>query len=313
VSKGILDSSNRLSLTTPTTVSIGAPTVFPITLLPNDYTFATGHQIGVILVANYTGFASVRGTTGATVTMDTKASTVTLPVTGGSAAAIASGGFDRIAPTLTVPADRTAAAPDGEAGVAVSWPAPAATDDIDPSPAVACTPASGSAFPIGVTTVSCTATDASGNPTTGTFVVTVTVKGKAGDPGQGGDGGQTIGGTPVPQPDLAHGTPSGQQSTTPPATLDRVPAPLTRLTLSGRHRRLLASFVLAKDATVTVSIRKRGAKKAAKSAHEALRGGKRTLRINGLKPGRYVVTITTVPKGGGPRRTYTRSLTVRAG
>ena len=38
-----------------------------------------------------------------------------------------------------------------------------ATDNCDPSPTVTCSPASGSGFPIGTTTVTCTATDASGN------------------------------------------------------------------------------------------------------------------------------------------------------
>lgn len=48
-----------------------------------------------------------------------------------------------------------------------------ATDEIDPAPSVTCASASGSAFPIGVTTVSCTATDAAGNTATGPFTVRV--------------------------------------------------------------------------------------------------------------------------------------------
>jgi hypothetical protein len=48
-----------------------------------------------------------------------------------------------------------------------------ATDIVDAGPTVACTPASGSVFPPGATTVTCTAKDASGNPKTSTFVVTV--------------------------------------------------------------------------------------------------------------------------------------------
>ena len=38
---------------------------------------------------------------------------------------------------------------------------------------VTCTPASGSTFPLGATTVSCSATDKAGNTATGTFAVTV--------------------------------------------------------------------------------------------------------------------------------------------
>jgi hypothetical protein len=48
-----------------------------------------------------------------------------------------------------------------------------ATDDTDPQPAVACSPASGSLFPIGDTTVACTATDAAGNSASATFTVHV--------------------------------------------------------------------------------------------------------------------------------------------
>jgi len=48
-----------------------------------------------------------------------------------------------------------------------------ATDDLDPSPTVVCVPPSGSTFPPGTTMVQCTATDSSGNQSTGQFPVTV--------------------------------------------------------------------------------------------------------------------------------------------
>ena len=48
-----------------------------------------------------------------------------------------------------------------------------ATDDCDPEPVVMCDPPSGSTFKAGTTTVTCTATDASGNESTSTFDVTV--------------------------------------------------------------------------------------------------------------------------------------------
>jgi hypothetical protein len=48
------------------------------------------------------------------------------------------------------------------------------TDNLDPAPAVTCTPASGQAFSANqVTTVSCTSTDTSGNSATGSFQVVV--------------------------------------------------------------------------------------------------------------------------------------------
>ena len=48
-----------------------------------------------------------------------------------------------------------------------------ATDDEDPNPTVSCTPPSGSTFPIGASTVTCTATDANANIATGSFTVIV--------------------------------------------------------------------------------------------------------------------------------------------
>ena len=48
-----------------------------------------------------------------------------------------------------------------------------ATDNTDANPTVTCSPASGSVFPHGTTTVTCTATDESGNQATASFTVTV--------------------------------------------------------------------------------------------------------------------------------------------
>lgn len=48
-----------------------------------------------------------------------------------------------------------------------------ATDAVDPAPVLTCTPPSGATFPIGTTTVTCTATDASGNAAAASFIVTV--------------------------------------------------------------------------------------------------------------------------------------------
>jgi HYR domain len=56
----------------------------------------------------------------------------------------------------------------------VSWVDPTATDDTDPAPVVTCAPQSGSAFGLGVTTVTCTAMDQAGNDASASFTVTVT-------------------------------------------------------------------------------------------------------------------------------------------
>lgn len=78
---------------------------------------------------------------------------------------------DTTPPTLSLPADITVDAT-SPAGATVSY-ATSATDVVDGTDAVDCTPASGSVFPIGTTTVGCSATDAHDNTATGSFQVTV--------------------------------------------------------------------------------------------------------------------------------------------
>ena len=75
-------------------------------------------------------------------------------------------------PTITCPANVTAGNDPGQCGAAVVYPAPTASDNC-PNVNSQCSPASGSFFPVGTTTVSCTATDASGNTATCAFTVTV--------------------------------------------------------------------------------------------------------------------------------------------
>lgn len=59
-------------------------------------------------------------------------------------------------------------------GASVTYTSPLATDNVDTTSAASCTPASGSTFPIGDTTVTCAKTDAAGNSATPTtFTVTV--------------------------------------------------------------------------------------------------------------------------------------------
>jgi large repetitive protein len=78
---------------------------------------------------------------------------------------------DQRAPVLTVPAGVTAEAT-GPAGAVVSFTA-AATDAVDGAEPVTCSPASGSVFALGTTTVVCSAEDSSGNSSSASFVVTV--------------------------------------------------------------------------------------------------------------------------------------------
>ena len=78
---------------------------------------------------------------------------------------------DSTAPDLTVPADIAAEATSGS-GAVVTYSA-TATDAVDGAPVVSCAPASGSTFPIGTTTVHCSATDATGNSASDSFDVVV--------------------------------------------------------------------------------------------------------------------------------------------
>jgi len=81
---------------------------------------------------------------------------------------------DGTAPTLNVPADITVNLPLNS--TATSMPVtftPTATDNCSGAVTVVSTPASGSTFNVGTTTVNVTATDAAGNQTTGSFTVTV--------------------------------------------------------------------------------------------------------------------------------------------
>ncbi|HEY2903511.1 MAG TPA: HYR domain-containing protein [Polyangia bacterium] len=80
---------------------------------------------------------------------------------------------DTTPPVLMLPGTITATATK-RTGVKVTYTV-TATDDGDPHPKVVCAPPSGSTFPIGTTVVTCTATDASGNQSHGSFKVHVVV------------------------------------------------------------------------------------------------------------------------------------------
>jgi len=85
---------------------------------------------------------------------------------------------DTTAPAITVPGDITGAEATGPDGAIVEFDGTAtfdvtATDTVDTDVEIVCTPASGSTFPLGTTSVECTATDNAGNIATDTFGITV--------------------------------------------------------------------------------------------------------------------------------------------
>jgi HYR domain len=79
---------------------------------------------------------------------------------------------DTTAPTIAALGDVTTL-PTGANGANVTYGPVQAVDRVDQSVDVSCSPASGSVFPAGTTTVGCTARDDAGNQSSSTFHVTV--------------------------------------------------------------------------------------------------------------------------------------------
>jgi large repetitive protein len=79
---------------------------------------------------------------------------------------------DTTKPVVTVPANITQEAT-SSSGTIVNFPPATANDNIDGAITPTCSPASGTSFPLGPTTVTCSATDAHGNTGTGSFKVTL--------------------------------------------------------------------------------------------------------------------------------------------
>jgi HYR domain/RTX calcium-binding nonapeptide repeat (4 copies) len=80
---------------------------------------------------------------------------------------------DTTAPVIAVPEEDITEEATSTEGAVVTFEV-SAEDDVDGQVEVSCTPESGSTFPIGTTTVTCTAADEAGNEATETFTVTIT-------------------------------------------------------------------------------------------------------------------------------------------
>jgi ELWxxDGT repeat protein len=81
---------------------------------------------------------------------------------------------DTTPPVISLPSALSVTTGD-PAGAAVQYTA-TVSDTVDPSPSLSCAPPSGSTFPVGATTVTCTASDASGNRASAAFTVTVALR-----------------------------------------------------------------------------------------------------------------------------------------
>jgi X-Pro dipeptidyl-peptidase len=86
-----MDAQNRQSLRTATPLVPGAAYNFDFPLLPEDYVFAPGHRVGVIIVGSYPQYSSQADQTRATIAVALKSSRIVLPIVGGTAAAHAAG------------------------------------------------------------------------------------------------------------------------------------------------------------------------------------------------------------------------------
>lgn len=274
ITRGILDSANRNSLTTIEPVTIAAQTRFNWPLVPDEHVIPKDHRLGIVLVGNYPGLGTAVPA-GTTITLDTKASKLLLPVVGGYRALAKTRAFtpETSAPVLTgMPADIVIGA-QGAAGAVVSYTLPTATDDETTDPQVVCDPPPGSTFPIGATTVRCTATDAYDNAAVHAFTVTVVGKG-----------------SPPPVND---------RPTPPSPTLDTLAPVLRKLGVTPLRRALRLRLTVSEPVKLKITVKRKGAKRAFVTTVR-VRGGKHALklRLGKLRAGRYTVTLAARDDAG---------------
>jgi uncharacterized repeat protein (TIGR03803 family) len=156
-------------------------TTRPVLSVPGNITVEATSGAGAVVTYTATASDAIDGTVavscapapGATFAVGTTTVTCAASDSRGNTG---TGGFtvtvlDTTAPTLSLPANMTVESALG-APVAVSFSA-TATDVVDGAVTVSCMPTSGSLFPLGSTSVSCSATDSHGNTASGSFTVTV--------------------------------------------------------------------------------------------------------------------------------------------
>jgi hypothetical protein len=161
------------------TVKASAP---PVVTVPSNITTTATSASGAVVTFSASATDAVDGTDPVTCspasgsTFPIGATVVTCTATD-SLGNVATATFtvtvlDSALPVVTVPSNITTTAT-GASGAVVTFSA-SATDLVDGTDPVTCSPASGSTFPIGATVVTCTATDNNGNASSATFTVTVT-------------------------------------------------------------------------------------------------------------------------------------------
>ncbi|WP_328415747.1 Xaa-Pro dipeptidyl-peptidase [Micromonospora sp. NBC_00389] len=91
VTKGILDGLNLKSPSVTTPLVPGKKNSVDVPLLPEDYVFAAGNQVGVVLLGSYSGYSSRAKQNRADITVHFDRSRIELPIVGGRLAAVAAG------------------------------------------------------------------------------------------------------------------------------------------------------------------------------------------------------------------------------
>jgi hypothetical protein len=161
------DGDNGCNIDPGDTLKLDVLTPPGVTATPDPVEFTDCNQITVSFVASATaqsGTVKVEIASGAD-SGELYSNEVDIPITIVQP-------LDTTKPTLSLPGNITAAAT-GPTGAVVTFSATA--EDANPaSPTVSCSPASGATFPVGTTTVNCSARDAANNEATGSFTVTVT-------------------------------------------------------------------------------------------------------------------------------------------
>jgi X-Pro dipeptidyl-peptidase len=112
VTKGILDALNRNSYAVAEPLVAGQEETFTFPLLPQDYVFAPGHRIGLVLVGSYSGYGSQADQNRATISLNVTETLFDLPVVGGKIALIRAG-LEKVTPAGVL--ETPAGEPDNEA------------------------------------------------------------------------------------------------------------------------------------------------------------------------------------------------------
>jgi hypothetical protein len=156
-------------------------TTGPVVTVPSDITEEATSASGATVTFSVSATDAVDGASTATATpasgsvfpIGTTTVTVTSPdiATNNGSASFTVTVRDTTAPAITAPADMTVRI-NSQTGAVVNFIV-SATDIVDGAVSATATPASGSTFPIGDTTVNVTSTDAAGNTSNRSFVITV--------------------------------------------------------------------------------------------------------------------------------------------